>query len=148
MAENYNSEYLIDRFIELRKRKHMSQAAVASKADLHQAAVGRIENKSTNPQMETMLKLLDTMGYTLAIVPSGDAPAKEILLEIFSKIESFEEKSIKRIKAYVDALYEDDLNRRLKAFKSFDKLCRPIDIDDDYKTVLEEELIRKYESID
>ena len=48
------SDALIDDFIKVRKYKRMSQAELAKKSGLHQAAVGRIENKSTDPRLETL----------------------------------------------------------------------------------------------
>ena len=135
---------LINDFIKVRKKRHLSQAEVAKKASLHQAAVGRIENKSTSPRLDTMLKMLDTMGYTLAIVPSYRESEHSISLEINSTLDSLDEENLKRIKAYAEALREEELKKSMNAFSEFSKLCRPMDIDENYKAILEEELIRKH----
>lgn len=139
---------LINDFIKVRKKRRLSQAEVAKKARLHQAAVGRIENKSTSPRLDTMLKMLDTMGYTLAIVPSYKEPEHSISLEINSTLDSLDEENLKRVKAYADALHEEDVKKSLDAFNEFSKLCRPMDIDENYRAILEEELIRKHGNLD
>ena len=115
-----------------------------SKAGMQQAAVGRIENKSTSPRLETLLKMLDAMGYTLAIVPAHKGPASEITLDINSTMDTLREDDLKRIKTYVDAVKEEDRRRRMEAFEDMMSLCRPMDIGDDYKAILEEELRRKH----
>ena len=139
---------IIDDFVKLRKSRHMSQTAIAKKAGLHQAAVGRIENKSTEPRLETLLKMLNTMGYTLAIIPSYDAPEYAINLEISEVLDNLKKENLERVKAYADGLHEEELRKKREAFEEFMSLAKPCDIGDDYKAILEEELIRKYESID
>ena len=142
------SDSLIDDFIKVRKYKRMSQAELAKKSDLHQAAVGRIENKSTDPRLETLMKMLNSMGYTLTIIPSIFEPEHATTLEINGVMESLSNESLKRIKAYADALYEEELKRKQEAFEKLMSLAKPMDIGDDYKAILEEELIRKYEGLD
>ena len=142
------SDSLIDDFIKVRKYKRMSQAELAKKSDLHQAAVGRIENKSTDPRLETLMKMINSMGYTLTIIPSFFEPEHATTLEINGVMESLSNESLKRIKAYADALYEEELKRKQEAFEKLMSLAKPMDIGDDYKAILEEELIRKYEGLD
>ena len=139
---------IIDDFIRLRKSRHMSQTEVAKKAGLHQAAVGRIENKSTEPRLETLLKLLNTMGYTLAVIPEYDKEKYALNLEISETLDMLKKENLERVKAYADGIKEEELRLKREAYEDFLKLCRPVDIGDDYKAILEEELIRKYESID
>ena len=139
---------IIDDFIRLRKARHMSQTEVARKANLHQAAVGRIENKSTEPRLETLLKMLNTMGYTLAIIPAYDSPEYAINLEISEVLDNLKKENLERVKAYADGLHEEELRNKKEAFEELMSLAKPIDIGDDYKAILEEELIRKYEGID
>ncbi len=139
---------IIDDFIKVRKKRHMSQAEIAKKANMHQAAVGRIENKSTSPRLDTMLKMLETMGYTLAIVPAFKGPASEITLDINSTMDLLREEDLKKIKTYADAVKEEDHRRRMEAFNEMVAMSKPMDIGDDYKAILEEELRRKYGFID
>ena len=135
---------IIDDFIKVRKKRHLTQAEIAEKANMQQAAVGRIENKSTSPRLDTMLKMLETMGYTLAIVPNAKGPASEITLDINSTMDTLREDDLKRIKAYADEIKEEDRRRRREAFEHMMSLCRPMDVGYDDKATLEAELRRKY----
>lgn len=139
---------IIDDFVRLRKNRHMTQTEVARKANLHQAAVGRIENKSTEPRIDTLLKMLNTMGYTLAIIPAYDGEEYEINLEISEVLDKLKKENRERVKAYADGLHEEELRKKKEAFDELMSLAKPVDVGDDYKAILEEELIRKYESID
>ena len=150
MAANENTNNsrtgneIIDDFIKIRKSRHLSQTEIARKSGLHQAAIGRIENKSTEPRLETFLKMLNSMGLTLAIVPEYYMPEYAVNLEISEVLETLNKENKERVKAYADGLREEELRRKKEAFDELQKLCRPIDIGDDYKAILEEELIRKH----
>ncbi len=139
---------IIDDFIKVRKKRHMSQAEIAKKANMHQAAIGRIENGSTSPRLDTMLRMLEAMGYTLAIVPCGKGPASEITLDINSTLDTLREDDLKRIKSYADELKEEERRRRMEALEDLMAMAKPMDIGDDYKAILEEELRRKHGYID
>ena len=139
---------IIDDFIKIRKSRHLSQTEIARKSGLHQAAVGRIENKSAEPRLETLLKMLNTMGLTLAIVPEYFKPEYAINLEISEVLETLRMENRERVKAYAEGLHEEELRRKKEAFDELMSLSKPCDLGDDYKAILEEELIRKYESID
>lgn len=139
---------IIDDYIKIRKSRHLSQTEIARKSGLHQAAVGRIENKSTEPRLETLLKMLNAMGLTLAIVPEYFKPEYAVNLEISEVLETLKMENRERVKVYAEGLREEELRRKKEAFDELMKLCRPIDIGDDYKAILEEELIRKHGGID
>ena len=66
--ENLQTE-LIQTIINLRKERGLSQAQLAEKCDLKQAAIARIELGKNSPQVSTLLKLLIPFGYKLTIVP-------------------------------------------------------------------------------
>ena len=148
MSVNINAEYLIDEFVELRKRKHMSQTMVARKADLHQAAVGRIESKSITPQIDMMIKLLNTMGYTLAIMPADGNYTKPVFIDVMNEIDHLNEANIQKIKDYIRQLDEEDMTERQNAIDKIMELRKDIWIDpgpdNNYKQILMEELDRKY----
>ena len=148
MAVNVNAEYLIDDYIDLRKRNRMTQDAVAKRAKLHQAAIGRIENKSVTPQIDTMIKLLNTMGYTLAIVPSVGSYPKPIFVEIMKQMDTLSDANIKRIEEYVKKVAEEDVKERQEALKELMMLGKGIKLDPGesgtYKEIYLEELDRKY----
>ena len=63
---------LIGKLIEAREQKGITQAKLAELTGLKQSAIARLETMSTTPKIDTMLKLLKPLGYTLAIV--SDTP--------------------------------------------------------------------------
>lgn len=68
--ENIDLEYaFIDEFIKLRKEKKLSQQKVADLSDVIRETITRIENKITSPQLNTLIKILKSLGYTVKIVP-------------------------------------------------------------------------------
>ena len=148
MAANFNSDHIIDGFVDIRKKKKLSQAAVAERADLHQAAVGRIENKSTNPQLGTMIKLLNTMGYTLAIVPAEEEYDHTLMADIYTQMESLDDTSLRKVRTYVDALAKQEISERVAALERVVDMTKNISLDLDmnssYKQLVLEELDRRY----
>ena len=62
-------EDFINDFINLRKDKHLTQEELARRADVIRLTVTRIENLLTSPQLDTLIKILEPIGYTVKIVP-------------------------------------------------------------------------------
>ena len=62
---------LIGKMIEIREEKELSQRALAELCGLKQPAIARIESLKTTPRIDTLLKILTPLGYTLAIVPAA-----------------------------------------------------------------------------
>ena len=60
---------LITKFTELRKQANYSQQKMADTCDVIRETISRIETKSCSPNLNTLLKLLEPLGYTLEIVP-------------------------------------------------------------------------------
>lgn len=60
---------LIGKLIEAREKCGMSQKKLADLTGLKQPAIARLENLKAIPKIDTLFKLLDPLGYTLAIVP-------------------------------------------------------------------------------
>ena len=60
---------IITEFIKLRKEKGYSQERVAQDTKVIRTTIARIENKMNSPQLRTMLELLESLGYTLEVVP-------------------------------------------------------------------------------
>ena len=75
-------------------------------------------------------------------------PEYAVNLEISEVLETLKMENRERVKVYAEGLREEELRRKKEAFDELMKLCRPIDIGDDYKAILEEELIRKHGGID
>ena len=65
-------ERLLADFISARNAAGLSQKKLADKININQSIVGRIENKTSVPSVETFLKILSGMGKTLTIVDMQD----------------------------------------------------------------------------
>jgi transcriptional regulator with XRE-family HTH domain len=68
---------LIGKLIEAREAKGLSQKELAELAGLKQPAVARLESMKATPQIDTLFKILQPLGYTLAIVPSVQSQKKK-----------------------------------------------------------------------
>lgn len=75
-----NSISLIDRLVEERHRKGMTQKELAVATGLAQAAIGRLESKKAVPQLDTLLKVADALECELLLVPADKAEDVEDLL--------------------------------------------------------------------
>jgi transcriptional regulator with XRE-family HTH domain len=60
---------LIGKLIEAREEKGITQQQLAEMSGLKQSSIARLEKMSATPQIDTLLKVLIPLGYTLAIVP-------------------------------------------------------------------------------
>ena len=60
---------LISELIQARQEKGISQKKLEELSGVKQPVIARMETGSTNPQLETVLKVLAALGKTLAIVP-------------------------------------------------------------------------------
>ncbi|MFQ8599956.1 MAG: helix-turn-helix domain-containing protein [Oscillospiraceae bacterium] len=65
---------LIGKLIEARERRGLSQRELADLAGLKQPAIARLESMKTTPQIDTLFKILQPLGYTLAIIPTDNPP--------------------------------------------------------------------------
>lgn len=63
---------LICNYIKLRKDANLSQQQLADASNVIRTTIARIESGMNSPQLKTLLKLLETLGYTLEIVPLND----------------------------------------------------------------------------
>lgn len=61
---------IIKATVEARKNKKMTQAEISKKSGLTQSVVARVESGTHSPTMQTMVKYLHAIGYTLKVVPS------------------------------------------------------------------------------
>ncbi len=60
---------LIIKMAEIREAEKYSQRDLSRISGIKQPAIARMESLHCTPQIDTLLKLLIPMGYTLAIVP-------------------------------------------------------------------------------
>ncbi len=62
-------EQLIESMIAIREEQGLSQAELARRCDLKQPAVARLEKRQHSPRLDSLLRVLAPLGYTLQIVP-------------------------------------------------------------------------------
>ncbi len=60
---------IIDKLIEERHNKGMTQRELAEAANLPQAAIGRFESKKVTPQLDTLIKVAEALHCDIAILP-------------------------------------------------------------------------------
>ncbi len=63
-----NCVAIIDRLIEERHHKKMTQKDLAQAANLTQSVIARLESKKATPQLDTLLKVAHALGCELIIV--------------------------------------------------------------------------------
>jgi transcriptional regulator with XRE-family HTH domain len=61
---------IIDRLIEERHNKGMTQKDLAKAASLTQSVLARLESKKAMPQLDTLLRVAATLGCDIAVVPT------------------------------------------------------------------------------
>ena len=68
MSENCTA--IIDRLIEERHNRGLTQKELAAAACLTQSVIARLERKKAVPQLDTLLKVASALGGSLEIVPA------------------------------------------------------------------------------
>lgn len=63
---------IIDNLIIFRKNKGLSQKDLAKAANLAQPAIARMESKRAVPQLDTLIKVSEALGYTVKLVPLNE----------------------------------------------------------------------------
>ncbi|SDI68565.1 MULTISPECIES: helix-turn-helix domain-containing protein [Pseudobutyrivibrio] len=69
IAESDLRVALMGELIKARKEQGISQRKLEELSGVKQPVIARIENGTSNPQLETIIKLLAALGKTLAVVP-------------------------------------------------------------------------------
>ena len=70
LKEKINFEVeLIGKIIEAREAKGLSQRDLAALSGVKQPAIARLESMKSTPQIDTLFKLLNPLGYTISVVP-------------------------------------------------------------------------------
>lgn len=62
----------VKQFIKLRKDNKMTQQQMADGAHVIRETIARIENQMTSPQINTLIKILEPIGYTIKITKIED----------------------------------------------------------------------------
>ncbi len=57
----------IDSLVKLRKDKKLTQQGMADDAGVIRETIARIENSITSPQVNTLLKIIEPLGYTIKL---------------------------------------------------------------------------------
>lgn len=60
---------LLEAMVAIREKQGLSQAELAKKCNVKQPVIARLEKSVHSPQLNTILKVLIPLGYTLQIVP-------------------------------------------------------------------------------
>lgn len=68
---------LIRMLIKVREEQGITQAELAEKCNMKQPAIARMENDAHSPQLDSLLRVLTPLGYTLQIVPVSEKKASE-----------------------------------------------------------------------
>ena len=55
--------------VQARKSQKLSQRVVGERAGVIRETVAKIENNLNSPQINTLIKLLEPIGYTLGVIP-------------------------------------------------------------------------------
>lgn len=55
--------------IRVRKSENLSQATLAKEAGIIRETIAKIENHLNSPQLNTLINILEPMGYTIGIIP-------------------------------------------------------------------------------
>ena len=58
---------LICDLVRIRKDAHLTQKEIAEKANIIRETIAKVENQIVSPQVNTLIKILEPLGYTLKI---------------------------------------------------------------------------------
>ena len=64
---------IIEATIQVRKNCKLTQRELSKKSGINQPIIARIEKCINSPQINTLIKLLYPMGYTLKVVPLDES---------------------------------------------------------------------------
>lgn len=62
-------EHIINELVRIRAIQNMSQKKLSEMVEMSQPSLARLESKRISPGIDTMIKLLAPLGYTLEVVP-------------------------------------------------------------------------------
>ncbi|MBO4243133.1 MAG: helix-turn-helix transcriptional regulator [Clostridiales bacterium] len=142
-------EGLIHSLIEIRRSKDLTQSELAYISDFKQPVLGRLESMKSIPKIDTFLRLLYPMGYTLKITPiheRQETKKSELQSRAADMIEKLSDEKIVDLIAYIN----DHLSEKTESQKAYEGLSRYFGVihdETDDSRALEESLREKYESI-
>ena len=62
-------EEIIEATIQARKENKLTQRELSKRSGIKQPVIARFEKHTNSPQVDTLIKLLYPMGYTIKVVP-------------------------------------------------------------------------------
>ena len=65
-------EDIIRTVSKLREEQQMTQSELAEKCNIKQSALSRLEKQHHSPRVDSLIKVLAPLGYTLKIVPISE----------------------------------------------------------------------------
>lgn len=68
---------IIEATIKAREKNKLSQTELSKITGIKQSAIARIENHANSPQIDTLIKILNSLGYTIQIVPIQEAKNRQ-----------------------------------------------------------------------
>ena len=72
---------VIRQIVQARKSQKLPQRIVGERAGIIRETVAKIENNLNSPQINTLIKLLEPIGYTLGVIPLEKEETKEEVKE-------------------------------------------------------------------
>ena len=64
---NSSAKELINKIKTIRKGKRLSQIELAKRCNVPQSTIGRIENHSMNPSIDTLINILDVLNIKIEL---------------------------------------------------------------------------------
>lgn len=68
MLQDLEYDFICD-FIRIRKENHLTQQALADMSGVVREKIAKIEASLNSPQLNSLIKVLEPIGYTVKIVP-------------------------------------------------------------------------------
>ena len=68
----------IESLIKLRKDRRLTQQTMADDAGVIRETIARIENSITSPQVNTLLKIIEPLGYTIKLTKIDSKKLEQI----------------------------------------------------------------------
>ncbi len=69
LAEIQLEKDLIEAVIQVRKKSQLTQRELSEKCGIKQPSIAKIESGARSPQVDTLMRMLLAMGYTLRVEP-------------------------------------------------------------------------------
>jgi len=66
---------LINAIVEAREKKGLTQKQLSELCGIKQPVIARLESAMHSPQINSIIKILKPLGYTLAVVKEDSAPS-------------------------------------------------------------------------